>query len=128
MTVTPTTPDERRLLMSAGFVHATGLIEYGNMGYQLGSGCRAGDLGTFTPADEDSGNPPVQLLITTGGEHWVSSMPSNQFESEQVQAVVKQFCPNGEGMGRAPGDNGTGSLEWTDVLHRVANPDWIPDQ
>ena len=121
-----TTPEERKLLQDAGFVHVTGLnpvnIHGKEDGKPIGHHLRHNDLGRY-----DSNNG-MGVIVTTGGEVWLARQTdqSMRWRYDSIHTALTTLCPNEKGT-FVPGSNGE-QLYWRDLLWRVADPDYVPSR
>ena len=118
--IAKTTEEERKVLALAGFVHVTGLTEWGPMNGQksvIGEYLPARWLGRY---DMNNGKA---VFVTSGGEVWLGYPGSRKHETG-MEEVVPVICPNGQGA-FVPCSNGE-TINTGDILARLADPDWEP--
>lgn len=118
----PTTTQERKMLMEAGFIHITGL-SFGHF-REVGASHLVGD--NLTPSihyGKYGWDPKVglEVIITWSGEVWLRA--KNAKEDKQRTITLKQhFCPEGDG---APVFfTGSESVNIHDLLARMVDPDY----
>lgn len=120
------TPEERKLLEEAGFVHVTGLNPVDIYGKEdrkpIGHHLRPNDLGRY-----DSNNS-MAVIVTTGGEVWLACQTnqSMKWRYDSIHTALTTLCPNEKGT-FVPCSNGE-QLHWRDLLHRIADPDYVPSR
>ncbi len=114
---TQTTPQERRLLADAGFVHVTGLRYWHPDGashedHFIGKNLRSEELGKYDH------NNSMNVIVTTGGEVWIKAGACPEDRSE----VIVTMAPNGCGA-FVPLSNGE-QISHYDLLMRTNNPNY----
>lgn len=111
---TKTNDGERARLMSAGFVHATGLACKG--------GQSPGIIGAKVMKDEHGqwnvlGG--MAVIVTLGGEVWLR--PSH-VKFDGIGSLLPEFCPNGQG-GYVPCCHGE-EIGMHDLMSRYIDPSY----
>lgn len=116
-----TTLEQRAGLTLVGFVRVDGLNAY-----------RYGDNGEFFPyypIEADSHhlghwgyNNGMAVIVTLGGEVWLATAGGSQERRKMVEALHEELSPYGQGA-FVPCSNGE-DLLWSDILNRMADPDW----
>lgn len=119
--LTSTTQAQRAALAVAGFVHVTGLTAWGPM---EGSKSEVKvenvtDLGRF------QSNNGKLVMVTIGGEIWLAMSIEKPYFFAQSE-LGRELCPRGQGA-FVPCSNGE-YLHFTDMLARLADPDYDPNR
>lgn len=100
-------------LAQLGFVHVTGLVMNDDESRKI-QAFQVRELGHY-----DYNNGKV-VAYTLNGEVWLAS--SEVLSKEGIDAALAELCPSGRGA-FVPCSNGE-SVEWSQMLARVADPCW----
>ena len=115
-----TSPEQRAKLAATGFVRVDGLRMFREgfpeEGVKIELSLR--HLGHWEH------NNGMTVIVSEAGEVWLAVGSATQERSKKMEQLVGELCPNGRGA-FVPCSNGE-ELRPSDILERMADPDWQP--
>lgn len=118
MALKSTSAEERKELAATGFVRVDGLKVDGIGNYVIGPEVRW--LGKF------DGNNGMTVIVTVGSEVWLAKAGGSEERRQKMTEIFLELCPRGRGA-FVSCSNGE-QLRWSDILQRMADPDWRPSR